>query len=105
MSTPTLTRALPTGAQRRYPLRHVATVAHAAPGEALITCTCRALRTAVDVDDPQILRFVLAEHLRRDPGEDHVLVDDTRRDLLYVVTDDAEPEILLILAAPGGASS
>ena len=78
--------------------RHVAEIRHAAPGEALATCTCRRLRTAVDVDDHQAVTFVLTQHLRADAhGEDHLLVDDLRTGVLYAVTTDAEPEILLIL--------
>jgi hypothetical protein len=86
-------------------LRHVATIAHAHPGEALITCTCQGLRTAVDVDDPQILRFTLWEHLHRYVGDDHLLVDDTRTGVLYAVTAAAEPQIHLTLTPQpkGGA--
>lgn len=78
--------------------RHVAEIRHAAPGEALITCTCRRLRTAVDVDDRQAASFVLTQHLRTDThGEDHLLVDDLRTGVLYAIARDTEPEILLIL--------
>ena len=78
--------------------RHVGEIKHAAPGEALITCTCRRLRTAVDVDDKQAATFVLWQHLRSDAaGEDHLLVDDLRTGVLYALTRAAEPEILLIL--------
>jgi len=78
--------------------RHVAEIRHANPGEALITCTCRRLHTAVDVDDRQAVTFVLLQHLRIDADEeDHLLVDDLRTGVLFVVTHDAQPEILLIL--------
>jgi hypothetical protein len=78
--------------------RHVAEIRHADPGEALITCTCRRLRTAVDVDDRQAVTFVLWQHLHTDAdGEDHLLVDDLRTGILYAVAQDAQPEILLIL--------
>jgi len=97
--TATVQRAAPAGeAERPAPaLRHVATIAHAHPGEALITCTCRGLRTAVDVDDPLIARFILWEHLHRHVQEDHLLVDDARTGVLYALTGDAEPEIHLTL--------
>lgn len=56
-----------------------ATVTHAAPGEAMLTCTCRRLRTAVDVDDRELLDYLLAEHLRvSHPGYRRLPVDDTR---------------------------
>lgn len=84
-------------------LRHVATIAHAAPGEARVTCTCRGLQARVDVDDPLIVRFVLTEHLRRCVEADHLLVDDARTGVLYAVTPGGQPEILLILTPPGGA--
>jgi hypothetical protein len=78
--------------------RHVAEIRHATPGEALITCTCRRLRTAIDVDDREAVTFVLSQHLRTDADEeDHLLVDDLRTGILYAITADAEPEILLIL--------
>lgn len=78
--------------------RHVAEIRHADPGEALITCTCRQLRTAVDVDDREAVTFVLWQHLRTDADEeDHLLVDDLRAGVLYAITHDAQPEILLIL--------
>lgn len=78
--------------------RHVAEVRHAAPGEALIVCTCGRLRTAVDVDDREATAFVLWRHLCDDAaGEDHLLVGDLRTGLLYAVTRDAGPEVLLIL--------
>ncbi len=78
--------------------RHVAEIRHANPGEALIICTCRRLRTAVDVDDRQAVTFVLWQHLSADAhGEDHLLVDDLRTGTLYALTQDAQPEILLIL--------
>lgn len=77
---------------------HVAEIRHADPGEALITCTCRRLRTAVEVDDRRAVTFVLWQHLRTDADqEDHLLVDDLRTGVLYAVTHDAQPEILLIL--------
>jgi hypothetical protein len=96
VATPHATRA---EAERRIAAaRHVAEVRHAVPGEALITCTCGKLRTAVDVDDRQALTLVLSQHLRTNAaGEDHLLVDDTRTGILYAVTPDAEPEILLII--------
>jgi len=78
-------------------LRHVATIAHAAPGEARITCTCRALRKSVDVDDRTALRFVLWDHLAAQPGVDHLLVDDARTRILYTLDRKAEPEVRLIL--------
>jgi hypothetical protein len=46
--------------------RHVAEIRHAAPGEALITCTCGKLRTVIDVDDRQAVTLVLSQHLRTD---------------------------------------
>ncbi len=86
-------------------LRHVATIAHAHPGEALITCTCRGLRTAVDVDDRAITAHVLWEHLHRHVDDDHLLVDDARTGVLYAVTGDAEPQIHLTLTPhPKGAT-
>lgn len=64
----------------------VAMVVHAAPGEALLTCTCRGLRVAVDVDDPEIRDYLLAEHLRVDhPGHRRLPVDDTRTGAVYTV--------------------
>jgi len=80
-------------------LRHVATIAHAAPGEAAVTCTCHTLRTAVDVDDRTGLRFVLWDHLRHQPATDHLLVDDARTGVLYTLDHRAAPETLLILTA------
>lgn len=78
-------------------LRHMATIAHAAPGEAAVTCTCRALRKSVDVDDRTALRFVLWDHLRNQPDIDHLLVDDARTRTLYTLDRKAEPEVQLIL--------
>lgn len=59
----------------------VAAIAHAAPGEAILTCTCKALRVAVDVDvdDPEIRDYLLAEHLRvSHPGYRRLPVEDRR---------------------------
>lgn len=80
------------------PLRHVATVTHSAPGEAVVTCTCEQLRSAVDVDAPDSLTFVLTDHLTRAAnGTGRLLVDDTRTRRRYTVTDDNAPEISLLL--------
>lgn len=87
--------------RRTPPPRHVATIAHTAPGEARVTCTCAALRTSVDVDDRAATRFVLWEHLDRHVNDDHLLVDDTRTGLLYTVTDANGPETRLVLTAAG----
>src|ERR1700759_2697835 len=77
--------------------RHVATIAHASPGEARITCTCTELRTTVDVDDRTALRFVLWDHLRNQTAVDPLLVDDERARVLYTLDETAEPETRLIL--------
>ena len=101
VSTPHATRA---ETERQIAAaRHVAEIRHAAPGEALITCGCGRLRTAVDVDDREAVTFVLCEHLRTAPGEDHLLVDDTRTGILYALTPDAEPDVLLIINASASA--
>jgi len=98
VSTP---HATPAEAERRIAAaRHVAEIRHTAPGEALITCGCGRLRTVVDVDDREAATLVLTEHLRSDAaGEDHLLVDDARTGILYAVTPDAEPDVLLIINA------
>lgn len=85
------------------PLRHVATLTHHDPhGDALVllTCTCRRLRTVVDVDDPRAVTFVLWEHLEQHAEVDHLLVDDLRTDRLYALTRAAAPSLLFTLNPP-----
>lgn len=79
----------------------VATIAHAAPGEIRLTCTCRTLRKDVEVDDAEYRLFLLAEHLRRaHPGSDHLLIDDERTGVWSSVTPDAAPAVALVIADP-----
>lgn len=78
----------------------VATIAHHRPGEALLTCTCRRLREAVDVDDTEIRAFLLAEHLTAHPGHDHLLIDDARTGIWSSLTAAAAPTLALVITAP-----
>jgi hypothetical protein len=81
----------------------VATISHAAPGEVLLTCTCRRLREAVDVDDTEIRAFLFAEHLAAHPGHDHLLIDDARTGAWSSFSPGgcAQPETSLVLTKAG----
>lgn len=81
----------------------MAPLAHHRAGQdalVLITCTCRQLRTAVDVDDATARDFVLWEHLHRHVDEDHLLIDDTGTGQLSTITRTAAPDLLFTLNAP-----
>jgi hypothetical protein len=86
---------------RRSRAAHAATITHAAPGEATVTCHCHTLNATVDVDDPAIAEFVLWEHLNTTSGA-QLKVTDTRTGRRYAVTAANEPETRLILTAARG---
>lgn len=101
-ASPTAVRAAIDAAKAALDARRtgqpVATIAHHRPGEARLTCTCNTLNIAVDVDDPEIREWLLAEHLRlRHPGSDHLLIDDARTGVLSSLTPDASAEASLVL--------
>ena len=102
-------RAAPRHLRHRVPPRiqeprqPVVTLAHHRPDTdalVLVTCTCRRLRTAVDVDDPLALSFVLTEHLQQHLDTDHLLLEDTRTGRLSAWTADGAPDLVLTLNPP-----